>query len=154
MTTIAFRDGIMAADSQETNGDTKARCKKLFRKKDEDGQYVIIGTGGGSFTGMIYVDHFGTGKKRPDEISYMYEDEDFHNLIWDGKKLLEVNWMWRPIQVQAPFYAIGSGAAAALGAMHMGATAKEAVQIAKKIDNNTGGLVVTASLRLKEENNV
>ena len=146
MTTIAFRDGVMAADSQETLGDNKANCKKLFKKKDETGKKVIIGTAGGSFTGMIYVDHFGSGKKRPDEISYMYEDEDFHNLIWDGKKLFEVNWMWRPIQVHSRFFAIGSGAGAALGAMHMGATAREAVVIAKKIDNYTGGPVITATL--------
>lgn len=148
MTTIAFRDGIMAADTQETDGnDSQHRCKKLFRCTDPKGKRVILGTAGGSFSGMIYVDHFRTGKPRPTTIEYIYEDEDFHILIWDGKKLFEVNWLWRPIQVPRPkFFAIGSGAPAALGAMHMGATAKEAVAVAKKIDIYTGGAIVAMKL--------
>lgn len=147
MTTIAFRDGIMAADSQETT-DVKSHCVKLFRTTDEYNNPVIIGTAGGSFSGMTYVDFYGTGEERPTTIDNMDVEEDFHNLIWDGKDLWEVNWLWRPIKVPKShkFFAIGSGAAAALGAMHMGASAKEAVNIAKKIDNHTGGPVRTMSL--------
>jgi hypothetical protein len=142
MTTIAFRDGIMAADSQESNGDTKGHCLKLFQKKDEEGNETIIGTAGGSFSGMLYVEHFGTGKSRPEAVSSVTEDEDFHVLLWDGWHLYEVNRLWLPVRVPpCPFFAIGSGRAAALGAMHMGASAEEAVQVAKKIDNYTGGPV-------------
>jgi ATP-dependent protease HslVU (ClpYQ) peptidase subunit len=148
MTTIAFRDGIMVSDSQETSGGLKFNCRKLFRKKDLVGNKVILGTAGGSFTGMIYVDLFGTNKPRPTTIEYMYEDEDFHIIIWDGKKLFEVNWMWRPIEVPPihKFFAVGSGAAVALGAMHMGASAREAVAIACRVDAYTGGRLQVMTL--------
>jgi ATP-dependent protease HslVU (ClpYQ) peptidase subunit len=148
MTTIAFRDGIMAADTQETTGgDLTARCKKLYRCTDPKGRRVLIGTAGGSFSGMVYVDWFKKGGERPNVLDNISSDEDFHNLIWDGKSLFEVNWLWRPIKVPRPkFFAIGSGAGAALGAMHMGASAKEAVAVAKKIDIYTGGAIVTMKL--------
>ena len=41
------------------------------------------------------------------------------------------------IEVEARFTAIGSGRDFALAAMHLGKTAKEAVQIAAEFDNNT-----------------
>jgi hypothetical protein len=147
MTTIAFRDGWMAADSQETNDTLKSTCTKIFKKKDEKGRPVLLGTAGGSYTGMIYVDWFGSGKERPEKIRDIFEDEDFHIIIWDGKKLWEVNWLWRPIEVtNTKFFAIGSGAAVALGAMEMGASAFEAVVTAKKYDTYTGGRVVSKQL--------
>lgn len=147
MTTIAFRDGIMAADTQETQGESQLRCKKLYRCTSPKGRRVIIGTAGGSFSGMVYVDWFKEGGDRPSVLDNISNDEDFHNLIWDGKNLFEVNWLWRPIKVPTPkFFAIGSGAPAALGALHMGASAKEAVNVAKKIDIYTGGRVVSMKL--------
>ena len=147
MTTIAFRDGIMAADSQETDGGMKTKCRKLFRVEDACGNEVIIGTAGGSFTGMLFVDNYSSVEDRPAVLDNITEDENFHNLIWDGEDLYEVDWLWHPIKVpRVPFFAIGSGAAAAMGAMHAGASAKEAIQIAKKIDNYTGGTVKTMSL--------
>jgi hypothetical protein len=138
----------MASDSQETNGGIKAKCVKLFRAEDEYGTKVIIGTAGASFTGMLYVDNYGSGEPRPDILDNITEDENFLILIWDGKDLFEVDWMWRPILIpKTDFVAIGSGAAAAMGAMYMGASAREAVAAAKKIDNYTGGAVKTIALK-------
>lgn len=48
--------------------------------------------------------------------------------------------------VDAPFYAWGSGMPPALAALHMGATAERAVEIAILIDPNSGG--ATQTLRL------
>ena len=45
------------------------------------------------------------------------------------------------IPVMEKFYAIGSGAHAAMAAMHMGADPKKAIEIAKKVDDGTGGKV-------------
>lgn len=152
MTTIAFRDGIMAADSQETT-DIKMHCRKLFRRTSPTGRRVIIGTAGSSYAGMIHVDSYSKGSERPKVLDNIESDEDFQNLIWDGKALWEINWLWHPIRVPRShkFFAIGSGAAAALGAMHMGASAKEAVNTAKKIDNLTGGRVSCMSLNNREK---
>lgn len=44
--------------------------------------------------------------------------------------------IWMP--VKEPYYAIGSGGKVALGALHMGATVKEALQAAGKVDSFTG----------------
>ena len=54
-----------------------------------------------------------------------------------------------PEQIDAPFYAIGSGAGAALGAMEMGATIEQALEIASKHDVHTGAPFTI--LRLKED---
>ena len=145
LTTIAFRNGIMAADTQETWGDNKfLTVEKIFirtlgtKARPRD---VLFGTAGGSYAGMAYVDWYGSPKTMPAFFRDLSDDEDFSILIWDRNKLFVVNWMCIKVEVAEPFYAIGSGAAAALGAMHMGATAVEAVEAAMKVDAHTGGTV-------------
>ena len=51
-----------------------------------------------------------------------------------------------PYLITDPFMAIGSGAQAAMAAMHMGATPRRAVQIASKVDSYTGGSITTRTL--------
>lgn len=53
-----------------------------------------------------------------------------------------------PELVDSPFYAIGSGAGAALGAMDMGADIEKALEVAAKYDSNTGAPFTI--LKLKE----
>lgn len=50
------------------------------------------------------------------------------------------------IQIKAPFYAEGSGADFAIGAMEMGASAEQAVQAAIKHSANCGGKIQTVKL--------
>ena len=50
------------------------------------------------------------------------------------------------ISVKGEAHAIGSGAHVATGAMLVGATSKEAVKAAAKVDLNTGGKIVTAKV--------
>jgi ATP-dependent protease HslVU (ClpYQ) peptidase subunit len=52
----------------------------------------------------------------------------------------------REVKLRETFWAIGSGEQAAMVAMHMGATAKEAVEMAKRVDPYTGGRVREFSL--------
>jgi len=58
------------------------------------------------------------------------------------------------MDVKEPFYAIGSGAQAAMAAMYAGKTPKEAVEIAKKIDVNTGGKVKTYKIKSPKVTNI
>jgi ATP-dependent protease HslVU (ClpYQ) peptidase subunit len=145
MTTIAYRDGIIAADSQVTHeaagdksgaGSHKHTCQKLYTKK-AFGYHAVIATAGESAPGMLFVDWYGK-KGKPPEVLH---DTDFTCLVLDEDGLWEFNSFCRAEKIEEPFYAIGSGAKAALGAMHMGASAIEAVEIAKKIDPYTGGKV-------------
>lgn len=51
-----------------------------------------------------------------------------------------------PYPVDGPFFAVGSGAEIAIGAMAMGASAEQAVKIAAMYDTQTGGKVTVLSL--------
>jgi hypothetical protein len=53
--------------------------------------------------------------------------------------------------INTEFAAWGSGAMAALAALHMGASAKQAVKVAKKVDVYTGGKVKTMKIRLEQK---
>lgn len=64
-----------------------------------------------------------------------------------GLYLYEASGVRYPIKDQ--FYAVGSGAPYALGAMAMGASPEEAVAIAARFDPNTGGEVEVLKLKVK-----
>ncbi len=135
MTVIAVRAGLIAADSRETWGDsTVSQCEKLFRKRVGRREHVI-GTAGGSYSGMLFVDWWGSGKEPPETLTeHLDLEEDFEVIVWDGRKLFTANHLCRLVPVIGPFAAVGSGRKAALAAMMMGATARRAVEIACKID--------------------
>lgn len=150
MTTIVFRAGIMAADSRctmssEAGGSRVSKCDKLYRKTTSDKEDVIIGLAGESGPGLVFLDWFGTGKDIP--ASLLEGEGDFTALVLSKKGLFEYDKWCRGERVKGRFYAVGSGAKAALGALYMGANAKAAVKIACKIDPYTAGPVVAMSLK-------
>jgi hypothetical protein len=153
MTTIAFRDGVMAADScislqTEAGGARKFRCEKLYRKfvKNARGktETVIIGLAGESAPGLVFLDWYGTDKDKPTDL--IEGGADFTALILTKRGLFEADAYCRPEKILNRFYAVGSGAKAAMGAMHAGATAIGAVKIAARIDPYTAGPFVTMGL--------
>lgn len=103
---------------------------------------MIIATAGEGPPGMIFVDWYGKKSKPPAILS----DSEFVCLVLDEDGLWEFDSYCRAEQITEEFYAIGSGAKVALGAMHAGATAQEAVEIAKLVDPYTGGDVKTMGL--------
>ena len=156
MTTIAYRDGILAADSwatyDEGAGARKHTCVKLFRKQIAEGRKkfeVIIATAGESSPGLLFVDWYGTGEKPP--IMLEQHGGDFSCLILTPYGLFEADMFCRPEQVLDPFYAVGSGAKCALAAMACGKSAIDAVRIAAKYDPYTGGRIVSMSLNNTKE---
>ena len=144
MTIIAYRDGIIAADSRSTTTGKESGIRffdssvKLFRKPG-----CIIATAGSSSPGVVFVRWYGTAEKTPKSIK---KDHDWTCLVLDFNGLWEWDSSLEPEPILEPFYAIGTGCKAALGAMHMHATAIEAVQIACLIDPNCGGLVQSMKL--------
>jgi ATP-dependent HslUV protease subunit HslV len=137
MTTIAYRDGILAADSRATfqseeGGARCVRCRKIYRKKTKAGIEVLIGTAGESSSGLLFVDWYGSDRKPP--IKFLDGDADFLCLVVTPSGVLEYDKWCRGEEVEEEFAAIGSGAKAALGALYAGASAEEAVRIACKID--------------------
>ena len=147
MTTIAYRDGLIAADTRGTDENYHPgiyRCEKLF-KVNED----IIGTAGDDTTSMIFVDWYGAKKlgRRPKPPSRLIEGEaDFCCIVLTNDGLFWYDKWCRPNKIADEFYAIGSGAPYAMGAMAHGATAEEAVRTAMRWDPNTGGDIQTMKL--------
>lgn len=155
MTTVVFRDGIMAADTRGTHADAGiTKCTKLFRKTFKATPRAkprehLLGICGDVYAAMVFVNWYGSGRPRTDIFDNFHESEEFGILIWTGKKLYEANRLCTLIEVEDKFHAVGSGAMAALGAMACGKSAIEAARIACRYDNNSGLPVVSMSLRTR-----
>ncbi len=160
MTTIAYKDGVMASDSrvsvEPAAGDAGAtriyRAAKLYRKTIQptkrkvlvggaiktipDGKPydVIIGLAGESAPGLVLLDWYGSGDPEPESINGAESTADFTALILTHEGLFEADGYCRPEQILDECYAVGTGAHAAMGAMRAGKSAEEAVEIACTID--------------------
>jgi ATP-dependent protease HslVU (ClpYQ) peptidase subunit len=148
MTTIAYRGGVMAADSLGTRGDIRVDGSQKIQRLPN----AIIAFSGNISDGLLFVDWWRRGCLRDHPPVFRPnglrdgQGPDFHALVLtaDG-----VSRWWEdlaPEPVLDEFFAIGSGAAAATAAMHMGASAAEAVRIAIKVDIYTGGEVICMAL--------
>lgn len=138
----------MAADSRETwedqvDGLRVGRCVKLHHCGD-----FIIGQQGDSSAGVVASNWYAKSRSDPNTSKPEFTgDDEFTLLILDREQGLFMLDRWlTAIPVTSEFYAIGSGAKVALGALYMGATAKQAVEAACKFDPFTGGDVVEAKL--------
>lgn len=126
MTVIVYRDGIMAADTGVTDTFI-TRGIKLHKKAGH-----IIGFCGDVAQALVFVDWFFNQKKnrRPD----LSSETGWEALVLNKDGITTWDRSLRPIPMDEEFYAIGSGASLAMGAMEAGATAEEAVTIACKRD--------------------
>lgn len=138
MTTIAWDGKTLAADTLATsNGLRDNRTIKIWRHKD-----ALIGACGSQalcerFRGWVIA---GMDGESP------FEGADNGNgLVVTRQHVLCFgdNGCW---SVAEPFYTLGSGYQLALGALAMGATAKEAVEVAARYDTITGGDITVLTL--------
>lgn len=164
MTTIAYRDGILAADScvtysTEEGGSRRANCIKLFRKYvglttpgGIEIQDCLIAVAGESGPGMLFVDAIFSPKHDVDATRELFTNAgaDFTALVLTRNGLFEYDGWYRGELVLEPFWSVGSGCKVALGAMEHGASAREAVQAATIWDANTRGPIVSAQLLPKD----
>ena len=139
MTTIAYKDGIIAYDSRATRGDII----------DSDDVRKAIKINGVTFILSGRQDHIDAIKRAwfDDEAG---KDIDAYGLVIDEKGFLwECNYDKALIKIKFDYdsvCAFGTGCLHALTAMDMGATAAEAVKMAIKRDVYTGGKVRTIKL--------
>jgi hypothetical protein len=144
MTTIAVRDGVMAADTLGYQGDKCIRSKKLFRVNG-----AIIGICGCWTDGKLFVDWYEAGfdrDKPPDWRTQGDEKVDFQALVLTPEGVCWWSYELVSDPVLDDCYAMGSGGSAALAAMYCGCGAEEAVGIAIKVDPHSGGDVETMEL--------
>jgi len=145
MTTIAYRDGELAADSKCTAG---GYLVGEFDKIIEVGPFLVGGCGDVAMIARYFEwlqkqDNLGELPPKPDE-SLKAKEENSYTILFVHK---QTKALWQmdngnyPHLLRAPFMAIGSGHLLAIGAMEMGATAKQAVEAAAKYDAYTGGII-------------
>lgn len=140
MTTVCYRDGILAADSAIAYGNilNGERCK-IAQYED-----FLVAMAGAGWLREPLEDWVGLGCP-PDEVpEILIKNQDkFTTLIVDrdGQAFEFDNGYLLPIC--ADYTAIGSGALLALGAMAHGANAAQAVSAACRHDKSSGGPVST-----------
>ena len=141
MTTIAYKDGVIAYDSRVTRGSLIDHddYEKLIHRQGH--RFLFTGCGP-DFAALI--DEF-LGVKAGDK------PLDATGLVITNGRLCQIGrdvesgfWM-DDVWAERPF-AIGSGRDFALAAMDMGATAKEAVAAAARRDVYTGGTIRTVTI--------
>lgn len=142
MTTIAYRDGVLAADTLATWGDSRdGRCTKIAKRGP------VLAAGAGSMAQVqAFLDWFRAGMKGDPPPAQAGDNSAFCYLIEPSGWFL----MWGPRgweRSRDDALALGSGGEYARGAMSAGATAEEAVAIAILHDVKSGGPITVLSVR-------
>ena len=138
MTTIAYRDGILAADTRMTQGSALVgNVVKIVRRK-KDG---ALAGGAGDCS---WVQSFHRWVLRGEKGDLDPPGDDSKGLLITRKKI-ELFEASGPVEFNPPFFAMGSGRDFAMGAMAAGASAEEAVRLAMQLDAFTGGDVMVLS---------
>lgn len=140
MTTIAYKDGVIAYDSRQTRGDriVSDSCSKCLVV---DGVSFFL-SGCVSDEKALIAAYFGTPSAVPVECSGYVVDSGCLMMVGHDDK----TGIWKQdLELSNPD-AIGSGAAYAIAAMDMGASAEDAVRAAMKRDIYTGGFVTSVKL--------
>lgn len=143
MTTIAFRNGVIAADSRISystihNGerDKLARC----------GEYLV------ALAGPTWLRHpleaWAAEGARPDQVPEVLHDnaDQFNALLVNRHGQVFQFDHGYLVPIEADYVAAGSGMLLALGAMAHGASAEQAVAAASLHDKNTGGSIRSAHI--------
>lgn len=140
MTTIVYRDGVLAADSRGYSGDATPIGNKLKIHKLKDNSLVGVTTAHPGFSEQIT--NWLNDGARPEEIPNT--DPDFAALHITQEGVFYYCDNYTPSgPLSSDYYAIGSGCKYAYGALGMGANAEEAIRIAMQFDVFTGGEVTS-----------
>lgn len=145
MTTIVYKDGVIAYDSRATAGDRI--CSDDFEKKKVVDEVAFFFAGS-----LIDFDNLVDCYFNPEQ-SEEIESQGTSALVVDKNKMFlisideDTGKYWKQSLEQFSKWAIGSGSLYAQAAMEMGADAKKAVQIAMKLDIRTGGKIKTYKIR-------
>ena len=138
MTTIACNRTSIAADLQVTYGSNKFKTKtKIYSFEPHEITYKL----------PYYVAFCGTVEKAYDILDWLTDptqkmpgnaNKATFLVLTQDKKIFTFHKPSQWIEVDEPYFALGSGESFALAAMALGKTPKEAVIVASKHDINTG----------------
>lgn len=130
MTTICFRDGIVAADSRTSSGGWTNPAPEQKLLKEGAAIFALCGDWADCAALKHWIDHPDGPQPNGDCTVIVFKGGEV-TLFSAGGSFIE----------GAPFRAWGSGTPVALGALHAGCSAEEAVRIACLVDPYSGGPV-------------
>lgn len=139
ITTIAYRAGVIAADTQMIQGTSIiGHVTKIVRRDDG----ALCGGAGDLAWVQAFHRWFLDGC---DGDPPRFDDDCSKGLIIRRRKPIEIFESCGAFEFRPAFVAIGSGKEFALGAMQVGASAKQAVKAAMAFDPGSGGTVMALS---------
>ncbi len=141
MTTIVVKDYKMAADTLGIFESTKMQMQKIFRVHGG-----LLGVSGNYDHAIEFIRAYKKDKNLLEGPPVGEDKNDFDYLMLTEKGLYLTTGYGPQVKLKEKCFAIGSGKEAALAAMFMGASAKEAVRVAGLIDIYTGPKVVEKEL--------
>lgn len=164
MTTVVYRDGVLASDSQATEVDAfrLGVCEKIFELKNG----TLFGAAGDAddrqlriLLGSVDADTHYDGLPTKDELIetkthcdalWVFPDGSLYNIDiqYDND---DDEWRAYITKLDVEYAAVGTGKKFAYGALYMGATAEQAVEAAAEFDVNTGGDVQTMEIEIEDE---
>jgi ATP-dependent protease HslVU (ClpYQ) peptidase subunit len=146
MTTIVYKNGILAADTQVTYQDNKCFG---FTKKIQETKDFVFGCAGTVATCYEFK-KFLEGKEFNKDI--FSKDEFRSDFIVINKNTKKISFYDHNLveeSITGDYFSIGSGCQYAYGALAMGASSKKAVLIASKFDYRTNDKIDFFDLNLK-----
>lgn len=143
MTTVAYRNGKIAADTGVTFGGSRTTGVRKIAQND---QGDLCGVGGTAGFGEAFLRWFGGGEDGQHPVPQEKSDGGHDKAIViraADPNTIEVYEPAGNFPLRNTCFAFGSGAPEANGAMFMGADAVTAIAAAKAFDNNTHGEVMS-----------
>lgn len=139
MTTIVYRAGVLAVDSQACSGWTRDGVSVKGRKVGR----ILAAASGGSPHCQAFLDWASTGTQGLPDMGSSEKDGEhaFGYLFLPSGECVRFHPRVPPMISAGPFWSFGSGGFIALGALAVGATAIEAVEAAIRWDIGSGGPV-------------
>jgi len=133
MTTIAYKDGVIAVDSRCTRDNTIVSDSYNKIKVVQDVQFILCGVL--SEEQAFISAYFGEEPQDEIEMSALVVHQNrVYSVVFDQGKIYKLD-------ITGSTDAMGSGEDHALTAMDLGLSAKEAVRMAAKRDTGTGGRI-------------
>lgn len=139
MTTIAYKDGVLAADSRISDEDGHVwtdAAVKIWRLPDGS---LLGASGDDEISVMVYAQMKEAAVNKRNAVMSMPEDADFNGILIkaNGDLFVSEGSVWT--RWYEDFVAIGSGKRCAMTALRLGHTAEEAVAAGVAGDCFSGG---------------
>lgn len=144
MTIIVYRDGIMAADSLVTGDDLRqGRSTKIIRTREG----WLAGGSGTLAAATLFLEWMRAGHKAGEMDTVGAADNLNAVAISPAGLIFSVDGCGVLSPIQDEFFAVGSGRTIAIGALEMGATAEQAVEVTIRRDVGCGPPIITLQLK-------